>query len=89
MNYEQIFMGAPGGMYIAVDRVVQSCNLALAAMFGYACDELRGRSFSIMYPTMGEFVGTGERVGAIMSATGTYADAPSCGAKAGICSGAT
>jgi PAS domain S-box-containing protein len=75
MNYEQIFMQAPVGMCIAVDRVVQSCNLALAAMFGYARDELQGRSFSIMYPTMEEFVRTGDRVAPNMHATGTYSDA--------------
>lgn len=75
MDYEQIFMLAPVGMCIAVDRVVWSCNLALAAMFGYACEELRGQSFSLMYPTMEEFVRTGDRVAPIMSATGTYADA--------------
>jgi PAS domain-containing protein len=35
IDYETIFLQAPVGMCISENRVIQNCNDALAAMFGY------------------------------------------------------
>ncbi|MBQ5940146.1 PAS and helix-turn-helix domain-containing protein [Massilia sp. AB1] len=74
IDYEMIFQHAPVGMCVSVDRVVQSCNEALASMFGYACGQLDGQSFSVLYPTMDEFLRTGDRIIPIMNARGRYSD---------------
>ncbi|MEO7494836.1 MAG: LuxR C-terminal-related transcriptional regulator [Massilia sp.] len=73
-DYETIFRHAPVGMCISVDRVIQSCNDALASMFGYACSELEGQSFQVLYPTIDEFLRTGDRIIPIMNARGRYSD---------------
>ena len=74
LDYETIFKYAPVGMCISLNRVIQSCNEALASMFGYGCDELQGQSFQILYPTMDEFLRTGDRIIPIMNAKGRYSD---------------
>ncbi|MES2298498.1 MAG: PAS and helix-turn-helix domain-containing protein [Pseudomonadota bacterium] len=74
IDYETIFLNAPVGMCISVDRVIQSCNDALAAMFGYARAQLDGSSFQILYPTQDEFLRTGDRIIPIMNAKGRYSD---------------
>ena len=74
IDYEMIFQHAPVGMCISVDRVIQSCNHALAAMFGYDCAQLNGQSFAVLYPTMDEFLRTGDRIIPIMNTKGRYSD---------------
>jgi len=74
IDYETIFQHAPVGMCISVDRVIQCANEALASMFGYACPALDGQSFQVLYPTVAEFLRTGERIVPIMSAKGRYSD---------------
>lgn len=74
IDYETIFRHAPVGMCISVDRVIQSANEALASMFGYACESLQGQSFLVLYPTMTEFLRTGDRIIPIMNAKGRYSD---------------
>jgi PAS domain S-box-containing protein len=74
IDYELIFQHAPVGMCISVNRVIQSCNHALAAMFGYQRTQLDGQSFSVLYPTMDEFLRTGDRIIPIMNAKGRYSD---------------
>lgn len=74
IDYETIFQHAPVGMCISVDRVIQSANEALASMFGYACADLQGQSFLVLYPTMAEFLRTGHRIIPIMNARGRYSD---------------
>lgn len=74
IDYEMIFQHAPVGMCISVDRIIQSCNHALGAMFGYDCAQLNGASFSVLYPTMDEFLRTGDRIIPIMNARGRYSD---------------
>jgi PAS domain-containing protein len=49
-------------------------NLALAAMFGYERGHLDGQSFAVLYPTMDEFLRTGDRIVPIMNAKGRYSD---------------
>lgn len=74
IDYEMIFQHAPVGMCVSSDRVIRSCNQALAAMFGYAEGALNGQSFSVLYPTMDEFLRTGDRIVPIMNARGRYSD---------------
>ncbi len=74
IDYEIIFQHAPVGMCISVNRVIQSGNEALAAMFRYAPGALNGQSFQVLYPTMDEFLRTGDRIVPIMNARGRYSD---------------
>ena len=74
IDYESIFLHAPVGMCISENRVIQSCNDALAAIFGYARDALVGQSFRALYPTLAEFLRTGDRIIPIMNTTGRYSD---------------
>ena len=74
IDYETIFQHAPVGMCISVNRVIQSCNHALALMFGYARGELEEQSFRVLYPTLAEFLRTGDRIVPIMNAKGRYSD---------------
>ncbi|MBA5688800.1 PAS and helix-turn-helix domain-containing protein [Rugamonas apoptosis] len=74
IDYETIFLHAPVGMCISENRVIQACNEALAAMFGYPRAALQGLSFRALYPTMDEFLRTGDRIIPIMNAKGRYSD---------------
>jgi PAS domain S-box-containing protein len=69
-----IFQHAPVGMCISVNRIMQSCNEALASMFGYPRGGLDGQSFAVLYPTMDEFLRTGDRIIPIMNTRGRYSD---------------
>ena len=74
IDYESIFLHAPVGMCMSENRIMRSCNEALAAMFGYTRAELDGQSFEVLYPTHDEFLRTGERIIPIMNARGRYSD---------------
>jgi len=74
IDFEMIFRNAPVGMCISVDRVIQCCNDAVSAMFGYARGELDGQSFQVLYPTIDEFLRTGDRIIPVMNAKGVYSD---------------
>lgn len=74
IDYETIFKHAPVGMCISVNRVIQACNDALTSMFGYGNGDLDGQSFLMLYPTMDEFLRTGDRIVPIMNARGRYSD---------------
>ena len=74
IDYEMIFQHAPVGMCVSMNRVIQSCNHALATMFRYDGGKLHGQSFSVLYPTMDEFLRTGDRIVPIMNAKGRYSD---------------
>lgn len=74
INYKSVFMQAPVGMCVAVDRVIVACNHALEAMFGFAPMQLQGESFAALYPTLDEFVRTGDRILPILGRDGHYAD---------------
>jgi PAS domain S-box-containing protein len=74
IDYEMIFQHAPVGMCISINRVIQACNQALAAMFGYECEHLNGKSFEVLYPTQDEFLRTGDRIVPVMNARGRYSD---------------
>ena len=74
VDYESIFLHAPVGMCMSENRIMRSCNEALAAMFGYTRAQLDGQSFEVLYPTHDEFLRTGERIIPIMNAKGRYSD---------------
>ena len=74
IDYEMIFQYAPVGMCISVNRVIKSCNDAVSSMFGYGHGELDGQSFQVLYPTMDEFLRTGDRIIPVMNARGVYSD---------------
>ena len=74
IDYETIFKYAPVGMCISINRVIQSCNDALSSMFGHPRGELDGKSFQVLYPTMDEFLRTGDRIIPVMNAKGVYSD---------------
>lgn len=74
IDYERIFLHAPVGMCISENRIIESCNDALASMFGYDRLDLAGKSFQVLYPTMDEFLRTGDRIIPIMNARGRYSD---------------
>lgn len=74
IDYEMIFQHAPVGMCISRDRVIEACNGALVTMFGHPAGHLTGSSFSVLYPTMDEFLRTGDRIIPIMNAKGRYSD---------------
>jgi len=74
INYEMIFKYAPVGMCISIDRVIQSCNDSLSGMFGYPSGQLDGQSFQVLYPTIDEFLRTGDRIIPVMNVKGVYSD---------------
>jgi PAS domain S-box-containing protein len=74
IDYQTIFQFAPVGMCISVHRVIQAANGALETMFGYGPGQLDGRSFQVLYPTLDEFLRTGDRIVPIMNARGRYSD---------------
>lgn len=47
-------------MVYATYRIIRDCNEAFAALFGFTRAELIGESFSRLYPSVGDFVRTGE-----------------------------
>lgn len=65
---------APVGLCVLRKRVIERCNEAFAAMFGYTAAELTGRSMAMLYPTVDEFERIGERGLAVMRDSGRYFD---------------
>lgn len=65
---------APVGLCVSRQRVIQRCNEAYAAMFGYTPAELTGRSMSMLYPSPDEFERIGERGKVVMRDCGHYSD---------------
>lgn len=52
---ELAFELAPIGIVVTENRVIRSCNNCFAAMFGYVPEELKDRSFEVLYPSSEEF----------------------------------
>ena len=75
LDYRTAFDLAPIGLVLSKDRLVQSCNQQLLAMFGASRPEqLDGQSFELLYPTHDEFERTGARIVASLDKRGFYAD---------------
>lgn len=73
-DFAVIFQHAPVGLCVSHQRVISTCNDALAAMFGYQAQALRGQSFSVLYPSADEFERTGARIAPILNQKGHYSD---------------
>lgn len=73
-DFAVIFQYAPVGLCVSHQRVISTCNDALAAMFGYPVEALRGQSFSVLYPSAAEFERTGARIAPILNQKGHYSD---------------
>jgi len=65
---------APVGLCVARNRIIQRCNEAMASMFGHDTEALAGRCLSMLYPSLAEYEGIGERGSVVMQQTGTYSD---------------
>ena len=75
LDYRIAFDLAPIGLVLSKDRLMQSSNLQLLAMFGATRPEqLNGQSFELLYPTHDEFERTGARIVASLDQRGFYAD---------------
>lgn len=65
---------APVGLIVSHDRMIKVCNMAMAAIFGFASEELIGRSIEQLYPSRAEFTEIGARALMEMHRTGQYSD---------------
>jgi PAS domain S-box-containing protein len=74
LDYRIAFDLAPIGLVLSRQRQIVDCNQQLLAMFGAARDQLIGRSFEVLYPTVDEFERAGVRIIASLDAKGRYAD---------------
>ncbi len=74
LDYRTAFEMAPIGLVLSRKRLIVDCNRQLLAMFGAQPDQLKGRSFEVLYPTADEFERTGARIVASLDAKGWYAD---------------
>jgi PAS domain S-box-containing protein len=74
LDYRTAFDQAPIGLVISRHRLMVDCNRQVLAMFGAEREELIGRSFELLYPSMEEFERTGQRIVASLDQQGWYAD---------------
>jgi PAS domain S-box-containing protein len=74
LDYRTAFDLAPIGLVLSRQRQIVDCNQQLLAMFGAARDQLIGRSFEVLYPTVDEFERAGDRIVASLDKDGRYAD---------------
>lgn len=68
------FDHAPVGLCLSRERVIVRCNEAFGAMFGWAPEELAGRSMQHLYPSVQEFEHIGAQGLAVMRESGRYSD---------------
>lgn len=64
----------PVPLVYATHRIIRAVNPAFAALFGYETHELEGRSFTVLYPGVSDFVMVGDLWRANFSGGRTYAD---------------
>lgn len=69
-----VFDLAPVGLCISRERIIQRCNAAFGAMFGYDPSELKGQSMQILYPSTHEFESIGAHGILVMKKDGLYSD---------------
>jgi PAS domain S-box-containing protein len=74
LDYRTAFDQAPIGLVISRHRLMVDCNRQMLAMFGAEREELIGRSFELLYPSVEEFERTGQRIVASLDQQGWYAD---------------
>ena len=71
---EMIFEFAPVGLMVTRQRIIERCNRAMSAMFGYPVSGLVGKSTEMLYPSHEEFEHIGETWVASMRQTGNHRD---------------
>ena len=69
-----VFDLAPVGLCISRNRIIERCNAAFGATFGYDPAELQNQSFECLYPSHNEFENIGAQGFAVMLQTGVYSD---------------
>ncbi|WP_310385836.1 LuxR C-terminal-related transcriptional regulator [Roseateles sp.] len=74
LDYRTAFELAPIGLVLSAKRLIVDCNRQLLTMFGAEQDQLLGRSFEVLYPSLVEFERTGARIVAALDKRGFYAD---------------
>ncbi|MBT9492757.1 MAG: PAS domain-containing protein [Paucibacter sp.] len=74
LDYRTAFEMAPIGLVLSAKRLIVDCNRQLLTMFGAEQDQLLGRSFEVLYPSLVEFERTGARIVAALDKRGFYAD---------------
>ncbi len=65
---------APIGLLVTRDRVIEHCNRALMAMFGYSREQLVGRTTEMLYPSHAEYEDIGARGVRSILAEGVHRD---------------
>ena len=74
LDYRIAFDLAPIGLVLSANRLIVDCNRQLLTMFAAEQDQLVGRSFEVLYPSLIEFERTGARIVASLDKRGFYAD---------------
>jgi PAS domain S-box-containing protein len=74
MDYRTAFELAPVGLILSAQRLIKDCNAQVLAIFGATREQLIGRSFEVLYPSLAEFERTGARIVASLDKRGFYAD---------------
>lgn len=54
-----VFQNAPIGLVATRHRLMEKCSPRFAQMFGYAANELEGKSIALLYPSTQEFIDIG------------------------------
>jgi len=73
-DYRQAFELAPVGLVLSRHRAIVDCNRQLCEMFGAEREQLVGRSFLVLYPSLDEYERIGARIAPILNARGRYSD---------------
>ena len=74
LDYCTAFDHAPIGLVLSAKRLIKDCNRQLLIMFGAEREQLIGKSFEVLYPSLDEFERTGARIVASLDSEGFYAD---------------
>ena len=74
VDYQLAFEFAPVGLVLSRNRVMMDCNQHFCEMFGASREQLAGKSFMILYPSVDEYERIGARMRPILNAKGLYSD---------------
>ena len=74
LNYQLAFDLAPVGLVLSRNRSIVDCNQHLCEMFGTTREQLIGRLFLVLYPSVEEYERIGTRMLPILNTKGLYSD---------------
>jgi len=74
LDYRVAFNLAPVGLCLSRNRSIVDCNQQLCEMFRASREQLIGKSFQVLYPSVDEYERLGARIAPILNAKGYYAD---------------